>query len=203
MNKENSLEAAKRQKILEAAEVVFTQKGFFKATIDEIAQKAQIAKGTIYLYFPDKPSIFIGLLAKKLAEVKTRLLEISRENLTSEAKLRKIFDCLARGMFNSQQNTLFSTSSEKVITISQAVMKEFEQKVKPELKRIIKIITEIINQGIKNQEFRQLDPKLLALLFMSTIRSLSLLKFYPHNYQYSSKSLKELFFEILKPRGGQ
>ncbi|MCS7258952.1 MAG: TetR/AcrR family transcriptional regulator [candidate division WOR-3 bacterium] len=201
MTKQGSIEETKRNQILKAAEEVFAQKGFFKATIEEIAEQAQIAKGTVYLYFPDKPSIFINLLAKKLNETKMRLLEIKAETLSSEEKLRKIFDYLSKTLFKPKYAQLFQTHSEKVITLTNNIMSEFKEKVTPQLKEIIKIIAEIINQGIKDREFKKFDPKLLTLLFISTIRSLSLRKFYPLNYHYSANALKELFFEILKPRG--
>jgi AcrR family transcriptional regulator len=51
-----------RQKLLDAAEEVFGQLGYHNAGIVEITQKADVALGTFYLYFPDKKAIFVDLV---------------------------------------------------------------------------------------------------------------------------------------------
>jgi AcrR family transcriptional regulator len=47
--------------ILDAAEAVFLHKGFEAATMEEVADRAAVAKGTLYLYFPSKEDLFLGL----------------------------------------------------------------------------------------------------------------------------------------------
>lgn len=51
-----------RQSLLDAAERVFGELGFHNAGIVEITQKAKVALGTFYLYFPDKRAIFRDLV---------------------------------------------------------------------------------------------------------------------------------------------
>ncbi|MDT3700857.1 MAG: TetR/AcrR family transcriptional regulator, partial [Thermincola sp.] len=48
----------KRKKILKAAVKVFSQKGFHAAKVDEIAQLADVGKGTVYEYFSSKEEVF-------------------------------------------------------------------------------------------------------------------------------------------------
>jgi AcrR family transcriptional regulator len=57
---------ARRSAILDAAEFVFKSKGFANATMDEIAKKAELAKGTIYLYYKSKEELQIGLVMRGL-----------------------------------------------------------------------------------------------------------------------------------------
>jgi len=52
----------RRAAILAAAFEVFSAKGFAAARLDDVARKAGVAKGTLYLYFPDKESLFEQLL---------------------------------------------------------------------------------------------------------------------------------------------
>ena len=53
----------RRQAMLAAALAVFAEKGFDGATVDEIAERAEFGKGTIYNYFPDgKDALFLALL---------------------------------------------------------------------------------------------------------------------------------------------
>jgi AcrR family transcriptional regulator len=56
------LVAARRNQILDAATRVFATKGFSHATIREIAREAGLADGTIYIYFPSKTDLLLGIL---------------------------------------------------------------------------------------------------------------------------------------------
>lgn len=51
-----------RQKLIDAAEAVFGELGFHNAGIVEVTQRAGVALGTFYLYFPDKKAIFADLV---------------------------------------------------------------------------------------------------------------------------------------------
>ncbi len=51
-----------RQRLLDAAEAVFGEKGYDRASIAEITQRAGVAQGTFYIYFPDKKATFVELV---------------------------------------------------------------------------------------------------------------------------------------------
>ncbi|MDY6935350.1 MAG: TetR/AcrR family transcriptional regulator [Spirochaetota bacterium] len=68
----------KRSVILDAAMMVFSQKGFHNAHVDEIAELAGIAKGTVYRYFSSKDDILRDLVIEKIALVGRGLSEIFR-----------------------------------------------------------------------------------------------------------------------------
>ncbi len=53
---------ARQQLILDAAIRVFAQRGFHKATMDDVAQEAELGKGTLYYYFKSKEEILQKLL---------------------------------------------------------------------------------------------------------------------------------------------
>jgi AcrR family transcriptional regulator len=61
--------AARREAILEAALDEFSAKGFASARLEDVAKRACIAKGTIYLYFADKESLFQELIRAKMVPV--------------------------------------------------------------------------------------------------------------------------------------
>jgi TetR/AcrR family fatty acid metabolism transcriptional regulator len=58
----------KRQRILQAAIKVFARKGYFAAKVSEIAHRAAVADGTIYLYFKNKEDILVNLFDEVMAE---------------------------------------------------------------------------------------------------------------------------------------
>ena len=55
---------ARRSEILEAATVVFSEKGFHAATLDDVAVKAGVSKGSIYNHFDSKEDVIDGLSEK-------------------------------------------------------------------------------------------------------------------------------------------
>lgn len=61
--------ASRRQELLRAARDVFATKGFHDAKVDDICAVAGIAKGTFYLYFPDKRSVFAELVDSLFARL--------------------------------------------------------------------------------------------------------------------------------------
>lgn len=65
--------ARRKQDLLLAARNVFAESGFRRATVDEIARRAEVAKGTIYLYFETKEAILAELVLQALAELSGEL----------------------------------------------------------------------------------------------------------------------------------
>ncbi len=53
-----------RERILEAAIIIFSQKGFSASTTSEIAREAEVAEGTIFKYFPRKKDLLHGVILK-------------------------------------------------------------------------------------------------------------------------------------------
>jgi TetR/AcrR family fatty acid metabolism transcriptional regulator len=58
----------KRKRILQAAVKVFARKGYFAARVSDIARRAGVADGTIYLYFKSKEDILVRLFDEVMAE---------------------------------------------------------------------------------------------------------------------------------------
>lgn len=67
--------AARLQSIRQAALEVFAERGYAQATMDEVAEKAELAKGTVYYYFSSKAALFEDVLQHYTALFFQRLLE--------------------------------------------------------------------------------------------------------------------------------
>ncbi len=73
---QQQLVAARRNQILDAAAVVFAEKGFHPTTIQDIAKTAGIAGGTIYNYFDSKPALLMGIFER----MRESIMEDARAN---------------------------------------------------------------------------------------------------------------------------
>lgn len=88
--------AARREAILEAAKAVFAEKGLLGSTIDEIAERAELGKGTIYLYFKAKEEMLMALLEEGLALLAQRMSRAVDPALPADENLRRISDAYYR-----------------------------------------------------------------------------------------------------------
>ncbi len=91
---------ATRQRILEAAEDVFAEKGYHGAVIDDIIRVAKTSKGGFYFHFPNKQGVFLALmdaLAPKLMAAVDRAIEGEKTAVGKvDAALRTVLDQFAR-----------------------------------------------------------------------------------------------------------
>jgi AcrR family transcriptional regulator len=66
----------RRRQILSAAKVVFAEAGYHGASIHAIIERAQIARGTFYLYFGSKAAVFDSILDQAMSDLRARLHRI-------------------------------------------------------------------------------------------------------------------------------
>ncbi len=81
-----------RTSILQAALEEFSEKGFHASTIDSIAERAGIAKGTVYRYFNTKEGLFIALKEDTMTE----FVELARQDLSQQDDILKIIESVIR-----------------------------------------------------------------------------------------------------------
>ena len=69
-------------RIIKAAETEFGKKGYYNTTINDLAARAKVAPGTIYIYFPDKYSLYCHLLNRYGHEIRRKIAEDSQGCVT-------------------------------------------------------------------------------------------------------------------------
>ncbi len=67
-------ESARLAAILKAAEAVFTKQGYFHTRMDDIAEAAELAKGTLYYYFKSKDEIYVHLLEREVKAIHEEIM---------------------------------------------------------------------------------------------------------------------------------
>ena len=151
--------------ILDAAFHEFGERGLAGARLDDIAKRAQVAKGTIYLYFPNKEALFREMvqatIVSALVEAEASLAGLASE--TAEAQLRR----LGQGWW-----TFLRT--ERVQVLQRLVSLELGQF--PDLMQFYadeviargrRLVSGIIALGVERGAFRNVDPQLAARMFSS------------------------------------
>lgn len=92
-----SLKEKQRQErktlILQMAEEVLMEKGYYETSIDEIAARVGIAKGTVYLHFPSKEDLVIAILMRDLQHLLIKIDEVAATEATAHDKVEAILHC--------------------------------------------------------------------------------------------------------------
>jgi AcrR family transcriptional regulator len=98
--------AARRDAILDAALDEFSACGFEAARLDDVARRAGVAKGTIYLYFADKESLFFDLIRSRMAPVIGAVQMSLAQDLPLPVILDAVVELLLREVFGTQRQQM-------------------------------------------------------------------------------------------------
>jgi len=142
----------RRQQIIVAAKRVFSEKGFNKATMEDIAKEAELSPGTIYLYFKNKDELYASLSLRILQYLNIRLEHVAKqEGISTEEKI----EALKEAMFDVYDfdplvtiNMFHLQSSETLRNLSPELLDEIKGLSRSSLGTISDIFQEGISKGI-------------------------------------------------------
>jgi AcrR family transcriptional regulator len=188
----------KRLALLKAAFDVVTEKGYFETTVDEVAHRAGVAKGTVYLYFKDKPAIYIGLVDWLLEQALATIAEVTARPMSPRHRLEELFSTWASGMMSNPG--VMALLSMDNVNQSSTVMKRFRKHVLPRLLEMEDAIAGIVRQGIEQGEFRPVDPRVAATMYIGAFHAV-LLSLARSPGARPGESIQELFFRGILAEG--
>jgi TetR/AcrR family transcriptional regulator, fatty acid metabolism regulator protein len=114
-----SLKEKQRQErealILQVAEEVLVEKGYYETSIDEIAARVGIAKGTVYLHFPSKEDLFTAIFERDMQNIMDLVEKTISTNTTARARMEAILQLLYGGIFNKRVQLLYSLSNNTAL----------------------------------------------------------------------------------------
>ena len=157
---------ARPPEILDAALAVFAQKGFAATRLDDIAAKAGITKGTIYLYFDSKQALFEALarqsIGQRIDQVQAQLAAFTG---SSADMLRLVLATMGHFAMTSDRVVL-----PRLVLAEAANFPQLAEFWRREIvDRGIGIFTTIIQRGIERGEFRKIEPQHAARLCIAPI----------------------------------
>lgn len=147
----------KYQKIIQAATKVFSNKGFYNSKVSDVAKEAQVADGTIYLYFKNKDDLLISIFEESMDIFTSSILEKMKETKNPIEKLKQ-FIHLHLDLVKKNQDTAQVLQIE--LRQSSKFMKEYAaDKFKDYLNLIEMILEEGKAQGLFRPELNSLIVK--------------------------------------------
>ena len=93
----------KRERILAAATAVFAERDFHRVQVSEVAQRAGVGKGTLYLYFPTKDALREGALRTSLERLADEVEQEAAADVAGHVALRAIVLSILRFFWKRQE----------------------------------------------------------------------------------------------------
>lgn len=84
--------SARRQLILDTAKIVFAERGFLNATVEEIAERAELAVGTLYRYFKSKEEMYVSLLFEAMEMFRQKIETARNSGAPPNEQLRAVWN---------------------------------------------------------------------------------------------------------------
>ncbi|HPY97080.1 MAG TPA: TetR/AcrR family transcriptional regulator [Candidatus Cloacimonadota bacterium] len=160
----NSKKSKKRADLIKAAIKTFAQKGFHRTKISDIAKKAKLADGTVYLYFENKDD----LLIKCFEEMIIDLMEKADQRLQAiEDPLEKMLNFIDLHIDYCEKNR----DAAKLIIIELRQSPEFYEKY-PDfwpIKNYLNYLTKLCKEAIDAGRIREVDPDLLTTIIFGSL----------------------------------
>jgi len=160
----------RKRQILDAARTLLFSEGLQGTSINKIAEKAELAIGTIYFYFRNKEDIFAALQQEGISILHSRIQEAVKQDENPETKLRataRVYLDFSRENKDYFDIINYFLSSPKLL-FSPSVKEQIDENGN----RVIQALVETIEQGISSGIFRKVDAWRFAMLFWAALHGL-------------------------------
>lgn len=157
---------ARPDEVLDAALALFTQKGFDATRVEDIAKKAGLSKGAVYLYFPSKEALLDGLVQRAIVPVADKALaSLMQFNGHPREKLTFFLRMLASRIVDAKMFAIPKIIMREAVVAPQ-IAAIYRDAV---LNKVIPVLTGVIAQGIADGYFRKIDPEMAVRSLMGPI----------------------------------
>ena len=179
----------RRKHILACARDCFGEKGYHATTIADIIKRADIARGTFYLYFDNKRAIFEELLDNFFILIRQAVLRVDMSDSSHTPRMQ------LRGNVVRILNVLTENTALSRILLSEAVGLDegFDDKLRAFYGQLLDLIEGSLELGQKMGIIRQCEPRMVAICILGTVKEIT----YQHLAATEAPSVDMLADEIL------
>jgi TetR/AcrR family fatty acid metabolism transcriptional regulator len=175
---------SKQQSILDAASRVFSGREYHLVLTEEIAEEAGIGKGTIYRYFANKEDLYFATIVHGFEKLHEKFEAV----LAGEASPARRLESIAR------ESMKFFWTRRDFYALMYRNEKRFlaqESRIQKTREKLMRMVQETIVDGIDRREFRGVDPKTAAELFLGMVRAMNV-------FRRESDTLESLVAQLME-----
>lgn len=184
---------SKREHILAAGLRLFAYEPYQSVTMDRVAEAASVAKGTLYLYFPSKEALYLGILSDAMESV-------ARAYQSSIGSIADLRERLRRAITVSIQWHDTHRDLPRLLAIEEPRMAQARNRLLEEWReRGLNFFTSLIEQGTQAGVFESGDSRLFTLAILGSIRSVLLYYGPQRSVGELSDEFAQFFLNALTP----
>jgi TetR/AcrR family fatty acid metabolism transcriptional regulator len=192
----------KHRKIIQAAIKVFARKGFYNARVSEIAREANVADGTIYLYFKNKDDILISLFEEEMIKI----IKSMKDDLVKQKDpIDKVRKFATNHLSLMTRNQDLAEVLQVELRQSSKFMRDY---VKDQYMEFLNIFASIIKEGQEQGIFREdINTGIAKRAFFGALDEMGrywvLSTTRKHSITESAKQISEIFIRGMMKNAAQ
>ena len=166
---ENLPKKERQSQIMEAAMKVFTKKGYSSARMDDIVEESGLSKGAIYHHFEGKKDVFLALIGHWETQTFPDFYSRNGKDRSASSTLRdfaneiiKVYKTRSYVFHAEVEFWSLSNQDEEVRKRSQDLYE-----------KIINLFELVINKGMRNKEFMQVNSRITAISILSVFQGIN------------------------------
>jgi len=154
----------RREEIIDAAQRIFFQKGLQLATMDDIAEAAELSKGTLYLYYKSKEDLYLAVLARGMDILYEMFSGVVAEPESTAKKISRLLDSYI-GFFKDHRNYFRMFFFFDNPQVHKQVSEEMLQACATHNMKVWNIVIDLLRRGIEEGVVEHdIDPKQAAVI---------------------------------------
>lgn len=165
----------RRRAMLEAAQAVFAEKGYARATLDEIAERAEFGKGTLYNYFEGgKEEILFAVFEDIYDGVCDLIRSVFSSEERPERPLRDAFHEFVQAYFDffQEREDLFMILIKETHRLAFSEEAERATFFHQQQERMVSTLTPLLEQAMERSEIQDLPPEAVAHLLLANVNGM-------------------------------
>lgn len=161
----------KRRRILRAAEGLLATRSSHEVKLDEVADRAGIGKGTIYLHFKDKEDLFFEVAMSGFAELCSVVRQAAERDAGGDFHQRLLGVCQAVSAFFAKRRALFrvmQTGQHRCADLPAALRERWLDR----RRKLVEAVAEVLASGQKEGRIRRdVPPEILSDFLLGMLRT--------------------------------
>lgn len=187
-----------KKKIIEEAEILFTENGYDATSVKDICEKVGISKGAFFHHFPTKEFLFLEILEKYLSDLNIKMNEIEKKSKNILKAMENMTEILEE---------IFITSKGKFTIFLEFLRKsskneEIMKKISKEFQKYQEYVYKMIEKGKKEKSIRDdLDSLFVSQIIISLAIGMILRKslfIFSEDKNFSNKGISFILNNIKK-----
>lgn len=192
-----SLKERQRQErealILVAAEEIFAEKGYYDASLDEIAARVGIAKSTVYAHFDNKEAVIVALFTREMERFLQDIEAIFASPMTVRAKLEIVLQRSFTGMQQKRSQLLSNAFNEVDL---RRILTQNQSQLHALWKQMTEKIIAVLEEGQASGEVNPALPSKGMLVAFLSLRSPHVFEHLVFNDDLSAEEMVKLMGSI-------